>query len=118
MLRRGCYPALALAVMAASLAGCSSPAARRPLPEKGSAAVAPAVERASDAAADKVAQGHAHYAAAVIHEMNDEAGAALEDYYEAALAHCDELAVHGNCDDSRRAVHLGHAAAFPGRAKK
>lgn len=86
MLRRGCYPALALAVMAASLAGCSSPAARRPLPEKGSAAVAPAVERAPDAAADKVAQGHAHYAAAVIHEMNDEAGAALEDYYEAALA--------------------------------
>ncbi len=33
----------------------------------------------------KRAQAHAHYAAGVIHEMNDEAAAALDDYYQAAL---------------------------------
>jgi len=35
--------------------------------------------------AEKTAQAHAHYASAVIHEMNDETEAALEDYLKAAL---------------------------------
>jgi tetratricopeptide (TPR) repeat protein len=34
--------------------------------------------------AEKVAQAHAHYAAAIVHEMNDETEAALEDFYTAA----------------------------------
>jgi tetratricopeptide (TPR) repeat protein len=33
---------------------------------------------------EKVAQAHAHYAAAVVHDMNDETEAALQDYYQAA----------------------------------
>jgi tetratricopeptide (TPR) repeat protein len=35
---------------------------------------------------EKLAQAHAHFAAAVVHEMNDETEAALEDYFEAASA--------------------------------
>jgi tetratricopeptide (TPR) repeat protein len=36
--------------------------------------------------AEKLAQAHAHYAAAVVHEMNDETEAALDDYFKAASA--------------------------------
>jgi tetratricopeptide (TPR) repeat protein len=39
---------------------------------------------ASGAATDKVAQAHAHYAMAVIHEMDGEQEAALDEYYKAA----------------------------------
>jgi tetratricopeptide (TPR) repeat protein len=35
--------------------------------------------------AEKIAQAHAHYAAAVIHEMNDEGAAALDEYFLAAM---------------------------------
>jgi tetratricopeptide (TPR) repeat protein len=38
----------------------------------------------ADRPAEKAAQAHAHYAAAVIHDMNDETEAALEDYFKAA----------------------------------
>ncbi len=41
--------------------------------------------RAEEAALEKKADAHAHYAAAVLHEMNDEQPQALEDYYQAAL---------------------------------
>jgi tetratricopeptide (TPR) repeat protein len=42
---------------------------------------------AADHMADKASQAHAHYAAAIIHDMNDESEAALEDYFQAA---CDD----------------------------
>ncbi len=40
---------------------------------------------ASDATQEQLARAHAHYAAAIIHEMNDETDAALEEYYLAAV---------------------------------
>src|ERR1700694_5293366 len=40
---------------------------------------------ASDRPSEKIAQAHAHYAAAVVHEMNDETEAALDDFYKAAF---------------------------------
>ena len=39
---------------------------------------------ATDPAVERLARAHAHFGAAVIHEMNDEAAKALEDYYQAA----------------------------------
>jgi tetratricopeptide (TPR) repeat protein len=39
----------------------------------------------SDRAAQRLAKAHAHYAAGVIHEMNDEHEAALQEYQQAAL---------------------------------
>jgi tetratricopeptide (TPR) repeat protein len=38
-----------------------------------------------DAGVTKKVEAHAHYAAGVIHEMNDEGEAALQEYYQAAL---------------------------------
>lgn len=45
----------------------------------------PAQANITDEAQEKIARAHAHYAAAIIHEMNDETDAALEEYYLAAI---------------------------------
>jgi tetratricopeptide (TPR) repeat protein len=42
-------------------------------------------EPPSDATVEKLAEAHAHYSAGVIHEMNEEPEAALQEYYQAAL---------------------------------
>jgi len=42
-------------------------------------------EPVSDAHVQKLAEAHAHYSAGVIHEMNEEPEAALQEYYQAAL---------------------------------
>lgn len=44
-----------------------------------------AVPSQGERAAEKAARAHAHYAAGVIHEMNDAHEAALQEYYQAAL---------------------------------
>lgn len=64
--------------------GCQSRPAQASKPP---AEEVPAVagRSAADRPAEKAAQAHAHYAAAVIHEMNDETEAALEDYFKAAM---------------------------------
>ena len=61
------------------VAGCGS---APPKPGSGSALKR---ERADDAAADRRAEAHAHYAAGVIREMDNEQPAATEEYYQAAL---------------------------------
>jgi tetratricopeptide (TPR) repeat protein len=61
------------------VAGCSS------TPATPSSSSAIKRERAEDAAAEKRSDAHAHYAAGVVHEMNNEQAAATEDYYQAAL---------------------------------
>jgi len=73
------------------LAGCAS-APNAPKPR---AAVDPletpvTTELGTDLPAEKVAQAHAHYAAGVVHEMNDETEAALHEYYLAAEADPDD----------------------------
>jgi tetratricopeptide (TPR) repeat protein len=45
----------------------------------------PDPEPINDAPVQKLAEAHAHYSAGVIHEMNEEPDAALQEYYQAAL---------------------------------
>jgi len=67
------------------MAGCQSRPAHVSKP---AGPAAPAADKdlyaPIDRPAEKIAQAHAHYAAAVVHEMNEENEAALEDYYKAA----------------------------------
>ena len=43
-------------------------------------------ESAEDVTSENLARAHAHFGAGVIHEMNDEPEAALQEYYQAAMA--------------------------------
>jgi tetratricopeptide (TPR) repeat protein len=65
------------------VAGCQSRPARVSSPTAEQVSLASARGDA-DRPAEKVAQAHAHYSSAIIHDMNDETEAALEDYYNAA----------------------------------
>src|SRR5689334_2422225 len=64
-------------------AGC------RTVPARLSAKAAPAAEPVhrlpADPPLDRVAEAHAHYAAGVLHEMNQEPEEALKEFYQAAL---------------------------------
>jgi tetratricopeptide (TPR) repeat protein len=79
MLHRFLMWGVILATGGALVSGCGS------APPKGSSGSAIKRERAADAAAEKRAEAHAHYAAGVIREMNNEQPAATEEYYQAAL---------------------------------
>jgi tetratricopeptide (TPR) repeat protein len=65
-------------------AGCKSGPAKPSHSTTEDAAAKAAHESPSEPPTEKVAQAHAHYAAAVVHEMNDETEAALEDFFIAA----------------------------------
>ena len=75
---------LALAASGALMAGCAS-APRYPQESTRDTASARKREQAGERAAAKAAQAHAHYAAGVIHEMNEEPEAAAREFYQAAL---------------------------------
>ena len=64
--------------------GCQSRPARASKATPGADASGSAAEKSADVPSDKLAQAHAHYAAAVVHDMNEETEAALEEYYKAA----------------------------------
>jgi tetratricopeptide (TPR) repeat protein len=68
-----------LATSGALVTGCGS------APPKGGSGSAIKRERAADAAVERRAEAHAHYAAGVIREMNNEQQAATDEYYQAAL---------------------------------
>jgi tetratricopeptide (TPR) repeat protein len=63
--------------------GCQSRPVRVSSPPAEDASLTSA-RGAVDRPAEKIAQAHAHYSAAVIHDMNDETEAALEEYFKAA----------------------------------
>ena len=65
-------------------AGCKSGPAKPSHSTTEDAAAKAAHESPSEPPTEKVAQAHAHYAAAVVHEMNDETEAAVEDFFIAA----------------------------------
>jgi tetratricopeptide (TPR) repeat protein len=67
------------------VAGCGSAPGRRNARPPDNAAAALKRERADDRSAEQRAEAHAHYAAGVIREMNDEQPAATEEYYQAAV---------------------------------
>jgi tetratricopeptide (TPR) repeat protein len=75
---------LAVLLSSGLLVGCQSRPARASRPVAQSSADAETQTGAADPTSEKIAQAHAHYAAAIVHDMNDETEAALEDYYQAA----------------------------------
>src|SRR5215472_12384932 len=73
------------------LAGCASaPPTPKPRVVDDTFETPATTETATDLPAEKVAQAHAHYAAGVVHEMNDENEAALREYYLSAEADPDD----------------------------
>ncbi len=73
-----------LAMGSMLVAGCGSASGRKAAPPKGSSSAALKRERADEAASARRAEAHAHYAAGVVREMNNEQPAATEEYYQAA----------------------------------
>lgn len=65
-------------------AGCQSPPAHASKASVGDASMDVARAGVADRPAEKIAQAHAHYAAAIVHDMNEETEAALDDYFKAA----------------------------------
>ena len=67
------------------LAGCGShtqkPASPHPNALSGDSPVPPGV---NDTTSANLAQAHAHYGAGVVHDMEDDSEAALQEYYQAA----------------------------------
>ena len=76
------------AVVATSLwlvGGCGSVPARKPGAPKDKTTAALKRERVEERSAERRAEAHAHYAAGVIRELNNEQQAATDEYCEAAL---------------------------------
>ena len=84
MLRHSRYWGVFLALSVTLVAGCHTPSSH-----SDAAAVSidgsPAPGATNSFSTDKLAVAHAHYAAGVIFEMDDDADAALEEFYQAAM---------------------------------
>ncbi len=79
MSQRNLARAALLAMSGLLIAGCASLHSGR------SVSASVDAEDASDKTVEKLAEAHAHYSAGVIHDMNEEPEAALQEYYQAAL---------------------------------
>src|SRR5258708_874746 len=76
-------------ILAASLlgaVGCHSTQPKSTSEHKGGDTVTEADSKPGGPTNGQAAKAHAHYAAGVIHDINEENDAALREYYEAALA--------------------------------
>jgi tetratricopeptide (TPR) repeat protein len=80
MFRRHWYWGMMLALISGLMTGCSSASARR---QSGQAHPQSQAD-AAELPLEKAAQAHAHFGAGVVHEMNGENAAALDEYYQAA----------------------------------
>jgi tetratricopeptide (TPR) repeat protein len=76
----------ALLFALAMLAGCSSASRRGGAAGQSARNSAESADYSSESAIKARTESHAHYAAAVLHEENDEPELAAEEYYKAALA--------------------------------
>src|SRR5215469_3235291 len=83
MLSRYWFQGIALALSAGLVAGCAS-ASRRHAAQEGESSIG-SESAAEEQTSQKLAEAHAHYAAAFMHELNGESQAALQEYYKAAL---------------------------------
>jgi tetratricopeptide (TPR) repeat protein len=90
MLRRYWILGAAVATSALLVAGCGSAPGRKLAPQGGNASAALKRERADERSLERRAEAHAHYAAGVIREMNDQSQAAMEEYCQAALQDPDD----------------------------
>jgi tetratricopeptide (TPR) repeat protein len=94
--RMSCCPYLSLAALALSAwlaAGCRTSPAQGPGPDAKPAASAGEARGGKRAEANHLnqrAKAHAHYAAGVVHDLNDEHDLALEEFYQAARACPDD----------------------------
>jgi tetratricopeptide (TPR) repeat protein len=79
------YWGFSLAMFGVVLVGCAPMSSRTQTASEGKSRVSDRPGRVGDLSAEKAAAAHAHYAAGVIHEMNDESEAALREYQQAAL---------------------------------
>src|SRR5580765_7270797 len=90
MLKSCWFPAVVLATTLIVGSGCRSAAARNDADSDQSVASSGSGSNSHSASATgQAAKAHAHYAAGVIHDINEEGDAALEEYYQAALADPD-----------------------------
>ncbi len=85
MLKRGCVWGTVLTIGSLLVGGCRTNPPRSDASTRKPADPSPAHSSRSDWPEAKLAQAHAHYAAAVINELNDEHKEALVDFYQAAL---------------------------------
>ncbi len=76
---------LAVVISGGLMSGCSS--APPPGGVAGRAAL-PRQAESDELPLEKAAQAHAHFGAGVVHEMNGQSGAALDEYYQAARLDC------------------------------
>ena len=72
------------------VAGCGSAPGRKRAPQRENPAAAAKRERADERSVERRAEAHAHYAAGVIREMNDDPKGALDEYCQAALLDPDD----------------------------
>jgi tetratricopeptide (TPR) repeat protein len=72
------------------VAGCGTAPGRKTSPSSVKAAAAVKRERADGRSLERRAEAHAHYAAGVLREMNDEQSAATDQYYQAAMLDPDD----------------------------
>ncbi len=93
MLRGYCFWSLALAVSSALVGGCVVLPSRGRAEQKGDAIGSHPHPVAGNRLAEQLAEAHAHYAAGVIHEMENDSDAALREYYQAALLDPDDEAL-------------------------
>src|SRR5437899_5152698 len=75
---------IVLLLSALLAAGCKSPGSKESAGDRAAARPA-AAGHSDDKELDRLAAAHAHYAAAIIDEMNQRSDAALDEYYQAAI---------------------------------
>jgi tetratricopeptide (TPR) repeat protein len=85
MSRRYVFWGSVLAASSALVAGCGALSSRDEAPKSQVASARRDGASNSDSDAKRLAEAHAHYGAGVIHEMEDDSDAALQEYYQAAL---------------------------------
>ncbi len=85
MQRRYWFGGAVLAIGSMLVGGCGSLPSRKQAPQQAKSVASLKRERADERSAERRAKAHAHYAAGIIHEMNDERQAAAEEYYQAAM---------------------------------
>ena len=93
MLRRYWIKGAILATSSLLVAGCGSAPGRKSAPQKEQSVVSLKPERADDQSTERLTEAHAHYAAGVIHEMDDEPRAATDEYCQAAMLDPDDASL-------------------------
>ena len=85
-LRRYFFWSVGFALASLLATGCGTVSSRRAAsPKDGSVPLSQHHVTAAEWPAQKITEAHAHYAAAIVHEMDQDPEAALREYYQAAL---------------------------------